>query len=125
MGADVGELRAWARDLGEAAEDLIPEARKVLVRGVINIKRDAKRRISGHPSFRRLPAAITDDVRQGADLVEVEVGPEHGRPQGNMGHILENGTPTSAPSPYMRPATDRELPAINRYLDSLIPELLE
>jgi len=25
----------------------------------------------------------------------------------------------------MRPATDRELPAINRYLDSLIPELLE
>jgi hypothetical protein len=125
MGADVGELRAWAKDLGEAAEDLIPQARKVLVRGVINIKRDAKRRIGRPAAAPYYAASITDDVRQGGDYVEVEVGPDKNRRQGALGNLLEFGSVNNGPIPHMAPATDKELPVIERYLDGLVAELLE
>lgn len=125
MGADTGELSAWAFDLEQADENLIPEARKVLVRGVINIKRDAKRRVTGLKAAPYYAASITDDVRQGGTWVEVEVGPDKNRRQGPLGVFLEFGSINNSPIPHMRPATDKELPKIEKYLGDLIPDMLE
>lgn len=122
---DTSGLREWAKDLGEAAEDLVPEIRKVLVKGVIKIKRDAKRRVANLSHAPSYPGSITDDIRQSADSVEVEVGPDKNRRQGALGNLIEFGSVNNEPIPHMAPATDKELPHIEKHLDALLPELLE
>jgi hypothetical protein len=125
MSVDVGELNEWAFDLGETADDLIPDVRKVLVRAAINIKRDAKRRVSGLRAAPYYPASITDDIRTFGDSVELEVGPDKNRRQGALGNLLEFGSINNSPIPHMAPATDKELPRVAKYLGDLIPEALE
>ena len=47
---DTSQLREWAKDLGVAADTVVPEIRKVVSKGLLNIKNGARRRISGHTS---------------------------------------------------------------------------
>lgn len=122
---DTADLRAWARDLGQAAEDVVPEIRKVVEKGLLNIKNGARRAISGHPSAPYYPNAIDYDIRQSGDSVTGEVGPNKNRRQGALGNLLEFGSVNNAPIPHMGPATDKELPKLDKNLDAVVPELLE
>ncbi len=121
---DTRDLSAWADELGDAADKVLPEARNVVARGVMNIKRDARRLASGHDFLPHYPMSITYDIRQGGDYVEGEVGPDKNRRQGPLGAIIESGSVNSAPMPHMAPATAKELPRYYKALDDLLPKLL-
>ncbi len=121
---DDREVRALAADFSAAAEDATPEVAKAVGRGALNIKRDSARRISGHPRFRALPSAITYDTWFSMRGPSAEIGPDHSRRQGELGHIPEYGTPTSAPMPYMGPAGDAERPRFERALEDVAERLL-
>lgn len=125
MRAETGDLSAWADQLGDAADQALPESRKVVVKGAINIKRTAKRRVSGLGHAPYYPAAITDDIEQSGTSVTAEIGPDKNRRQGALGNLLEFGSVNNPPIPHMAPATDAELPRFDRALDELGARLLE
>lgn len=95
-----------------------PEIGKVVERGLFNIKKDWQQRWSGMTHLRRLPYSITYDVEDkvAGQTVAGEVGPDLNKPQGPLGGIVEDGSPTSAPHPGGLPALAAEEP---KFLDQL------
>ncbi len=121
---NTAEVEAVADILIHAADLALAETRKVIAKGAANIKADARRRISGHPHLRHLPAAITYDPHESPGVVWAEIGPDKGRPQGALGNIPEFGTVKNPPTPYMRPAGDAERPRIERAMEDLAARAL-
>lgn len=121
---DTSEVAALGKVLVEASAGTMADVGRVVARGALNIKTDAARRISGHPRFRRLPAAINFDLFTSLRGPAAEIGPDHRKPQGNLGHISEYGTPTSAPIPYMTPAAEAEEPRFVKALEDVAVKAL-
>ncbi len=119
------EVAAYADMLVKVADASIPEARKVVAKGALNIKRDAQRRRSGSRHFPRLASAITYESRETPGGASAEIGPEHGRPQGNLGWIPEFGSLKTAPEPYMRPAGEAELPRFEKAMEAIAVQPLD
>jgi hypothetical protein len=120
----LAEVRVMQDAINKASRVTRADSTAVVFKGAMNIKQDSARRISGHPRFRRLPAAITFDVYQSLTGPSAEIGPDHNRPQGNLGHIAEYGTSTSAPMPYMGPAGEAEEPRFARAVEELAVKAL-
>lgn len=116
---DAHELDVLAHDLDRAAGVAPKEARKVVAKGALNIKTDARRRRSGSKYLPALVQAITYESHETPAGGWAEVGPEHGKRQGNLGHIPENGTLTNAPEPYMAPAAAAEQPRFEKAMQDL------
>lgn len=116
---DTAEVEGWADLLVDSAGVAPKEARKVVAKGALNVKTDARRRRSGSRHFPRLARAITYESHDTPGGGWAEVGPEHGKPQGNLGHIMEHGSLKTAPEPYMRPAAERELPRFEKAMEAL------
>lgn len=95
-----------------------PEIGRVVERGAFNIKKDWRQRWSGLHHLRRIPYSITYDVeyRIAGQTVSAEIGPDLNKPQGPLGGILEDGSPTSAPHPGGLPALATEEP---KFIDQL------
>lgn len=121
MGAefDFHEVTALADAITKASAPKRADVEAVVFRGAIQIKKDAQRRISGHPYWKRLRYAIDFDTYFSLKGPAAEIGPNHSKPQGNLGHIPEYGSPTSAPIPYMRPAADAEEPKFAKAMEDL------
>lgn len=117
VGFDVHEITGVLDAVNKASGAALADVTAVVAKGALNIKQDAAKRISGHPRFRRLPAAINYDVYQSLRGPAAEIGPDHGKPQGNLGHIPEFGTPKSRPIPYMAPAGEAEEPRFAKALE--------
>jgi hypothetical protein len=125
IGFDGRDLAYVVTSIDKASAVAAAETAKVVGRGALNIKKGAQKRIKGHPRFKRLPYAIDyDDVTTTSRAAYTEVGVNHGKRQGPLGGIAENGTPTSAPMPYMRPAVEAELPNFVRAMDDLAVKAL-
>lgn len=122
---DAPELRVVVDAINKASRVAVPDVTAVVAKGALNIKKDAARRISGHPRFRRLPAAIDYDLYSSLAGPAAEIGPNPNKPQGNLGHIPEDGTLTSAPMPYMGPAADAEEPRFAKALEDLALKALD
>lgn len=75
----------------------------------------ARQNASGRRHLKRYPKTITADVEVGVTEIRASVGPEKGG-QGSLGHLIEYGSPTSAPHLDVHQAVDGELDA---WLDSL------
>lgn len=116
---DTAEVEAWADQVVDSAGVAPKEARKVVAKGLLNIKTDARRRRQGSKHFPRLAAAITYDSHETPGGGWGEVGPDHAKPQGELGFIPENGSLKTAPKPYMRPAAERELPRFEKAMEAL------
>lgn len=126
MEADTRELQALIREYDTALRDSIPEVRKVVERGSLNIKNDAKGRISGHPTLRGLPHTISYDTRVRGTSVVGEIGPDKTKGgQAPLGNIAEYGTVNNAPMPFMQPAADEELPKFEKALEDLAVRLVD
>jgi hypothetical protein len=126
IGFDGRELAYVTTALEKATAVAPAESAKVVFVGALNIKKDARQRISGHPYFRRLPYAIDfDPITTTSRAAYTEVGVNHGRSQGKLGNIPEYGSPTLAPMPYMRPAVEAELPKFVKVMDDLAVKALE
>lgn len=124
IGFDGREITGLVDAINRASAPLRADVTAVVAKGALNIKQDAARRISGHPRFRRLPASIDYDLFQSLKGPSAEIGPNHAKPQGNLGAIPEYGTPTSAPFPYMAPAGDAEEPKFAKALEDLMVKAL-
>lgn len=105
--------------LVKAQRIALPEARKVVAKGALNIKKDWQKRWSGHPHFPALPAAISYDLDEGRDWVGAEVGPDKGKPQGALGNLIEFGSVNNAPIPGGLPAGQAEAPRFEQALADL------
>lgn len=116
---DTSELADVADLLVKAPGVAVREARKVVAKGALNIKTDARRRVSGSTYFPRLAAAITYDSHDTPTGAWAEVGPDHAKPQGELGFIRELGTLKSAPEPYMAPAGEAEKPKFEKAMEDL------
>jgi len=122
---DTVEVAKYADMLVDAAGVAPAEARKAVAKGALNIKTDARRRRSGSKYLPRLAAAITYESQATRTGGWAEVGPEHGKAQGNLGHIPESGTLKNAPEPYMRPAAEAELPRFERAMEAAAAKALD
>jgi hypothetical protein len=118
--------REWLATLDAAVTQMPDQARKVVSKGSLNIKKDWRQRWSGHPHIPRLPYAISYDVTARRGAVEGEIGPDKDRGgQAPLGNIIEFGSPTSAPIPGGLPALEAEGPRFEAALAMLATKLLE
>lgn len=121
---ETDEIAAYGDLLVRASGVAVGEARKVLQKGLLNIKTDARRRRERSRYFPALARAITYESHETLTGGWGEVGPEHGKRQGNMGHIPEYGALKTPPEPYMRPAAEAELPRFERAVADLVEKAL-
>jgi hypothetical protein len=121
---DTHEVTALADAITKASAPALADTEAVVFKGAMNIKRDAARRISGHPRFRRVPSSIDFDMYHSLKGPAAEIGPNHAKPQGNIAHIAEYGGLHSAPIPFMRPAADAEEPKFVKALEDLAVKAL-
>jgi hypothetical protein len=121
---DAPDITVVVDAINKASGAALADVTAVVAKGAVNIKADAAKRISGHPHFKRLPAAINYDLYQSLRGPVAEIGPDHSKPQGNLGHIPEYGTPTTPPIPYMAPAGEAEEPKFAKALEDLAVKAL-
>ena len=124
---DAHELDELAYDLDRAAGVAPKDARKVVAKGALNIKTDARRRASGIAHAPRYPYTITYDSHETPTGGWAEIGPDKDKHVGNgphatpgdLGHLLEYGGPKSAPIPHMAPAAAAERPRFDKAMEDL------
>jgi hypothetical protein len=122
---DSSEVAAYAEVLGKAAGAALDDARAVVAKGALNIKTEARRRVSGLAHAPAYPNSITYDIGVSGSTVTAEIGPDKAKRQGALGNILEYGTRKNAPIPHIRPAVEAELPRFEKALEDLAVEALE
>lgn len=118
----LNELRAV---LEGAADDAVDGARKVVAKGALNIKKDARRFASGIAHAPSYPYSIGYDVKVSGTTVSAEIGPDKAKRQGALGNILEYGTVNNAPYAHLGPALDIEGPRFVAAVEKLGADLLE
>jgi hypothetical protein len=121
------ELRILGDDFMQAAAKSPEETRKVVAKGLLNIKNDSRKRAQSIEHVPSLPSSITYDSHPTPTGAWGEVGPEQGRRGANLAGFIENeyGTPWSAPQPFMSPAARVEEPKFAKAMEDLAVRLLE
>jgi hypothetical protein len=122
---DSRDLQLYEIQLEMAAEQVLPEARKVVAKGSLNIKTDARRMAPKGPHTPHYANSITYETGVTKTTATGEIGPEHGRQQAELGGIFELGSPTSPPQPHMTPAGDLEEPRFYQAMEDLAVRLVE
>lgn len=115
-------------DLRHAIEEALPEARKIVGKGCLEIKKTAQKiiRENSHRGYLpHYPRAISYDTKIEGTVASGEVGPLIGRLQAGLGSFIENGTIHNAPIPHLSPALDLEENTFYSYVEDLGEKLLE
>ena len=99
------------------------EVSQVVKKGAVNIKTEARARISsqlrGNGHAKRYASHIGFDME--GDYTAV-IGPTR-EGQGELGVILEYGTPYSSAHPHLNPALDSEIPRFTKALGDVVGTL--
>jgi hypothetical protein len=115
------ELDRLARDMDDAADDIMDKAWWATRASMARITRDAQRQIrsGNYAHLPHLARSFTWDVERDRIRSRIvgEAGAEHERLQGRLDVFIEYGTPTSGEHPHWRPAADREIPRWIRRLE--------
>lgn len=107
---DTAQMNALAADFGRAPAKVALQARRTTAVAARKTRDLARELSQGMFALGGYPRTITYDVAyDGVNGTVAEVGPEVGG-QGSLGHLIENGTPTSGPRKHLAPAFDREVP---------------
>lgn len=130
---DTSDLSRLAAAIDESAAAAQRDIRPVVQRGALNIKQGAQKRVEGIKRAPNYGRTITYETRETAKGSWAEIGPETdklvgGGPErtpGNLGWLFEDGTPTSAPIPHMRPALEEEAPRFERALEAVVEKVLD
>lgn len=105
---DAREVRQLHHDLGKVAGRIVPDVEAVVFKGAMNIKKDWANRWKGLGNLPRVGRSITFDIKHNVGEISAEIGADRSRSQGNLAHVPEFGTPTSAPHPGGGPALRAE-----------------
>jgi hypothetical protein len=110
---DTRDVRRLERHLARAIPRARRDARKVLMRGAMNVKRDwrANARASSGRHAPMYPNSVGFDIANyGPDIVAATIGPDKGAPQGALGNLLEYGSVHNPPHRDGGRALDSEEP---------------
>lgn len=123
---DARELTQYRLTLESAAEGALPEARRIVQKGSLNIKEHGRRLAPRGPHTPRYADSISYDTWTTKTAAVGEIGPrrEPDSGQGDLGVIFEEGSPTSPPIPHMRPAGAAEEPRFTKAMEDLAARLL-
>jgi hypothetical protein len=125
----MSDLADLATTFRHTVEVFRAEARKVVAKGSLNIKTEARQIISDlrhhHPTYLpHYPRSISYDVDDTAGGgIQGSIGPDAHLPQGPLGNILEYGSANSVPYPHLNPALDHEVPRFEQNLADLAERL--
>lgn len=120
MSMDFSEVQALSASLGRASKGLVTEARTVIAKGSLNIKKDARARVSNHPSWKRLESTINyEQVGLSSEIGYDDVG------QGELAGIAEFGSARHAPHPALMPAAKAEAPRFEKAMAEAAAKLVE
>lgn len=121
------DLRALSADFDEAGRVAPEKVHAVVQKGCLNIKNDWRRTWDSLGNLPALPRSITYDTDVTGTKVVGEVGPEHGRRQAELAHLIEfeYGSTKNAPKPGGAPALERERPRFEKALEDLAADGLE
>lgn len=101
MSFDFSEIDKLYADLGAGADDAGKELRQAVEISARHVKDDWRQNVSSSRRFPGLKSAVSYDVHAKAGIdgssITAEVGYDHGKPQGVLGHIAEYGNSGSAP----------------------------
>lgn len=122
---DASGLRNLMADLGKIPPKALPAAERLLGKTSLIIKKDAQRRISGHPHAPAYPYSLGYDLYYLPGQVRSQIGPDKNKRQGALGNILELGTVNNAPLPHLVPALDAEETKFDAYAAALGEKLIE
>lgn len=125
MGAKIEGADELIEVLTKADEEAVDGARKVVAKGLLNIKRETRARWSDLAHAPSLPNAVTYETKVEGTLITGEVGPDKARRQGALGNFLEYGSVHNAPKPALGPALDAEDSRFAKALEDLGYDLLE
>lgn len=116
------DLRSLSVSLRNASHDIVPEVRKVIQRGSLNIKTQMREDAAGHPHFPRLGPSITYDTREGNGWVEGLIGPG----EGVLAGIAYYGSsrPGGATVEDPKRALEAEAPAVERHIGDIVGKVL-
>jgi hypothetical protein len=122
---DTRELDTWSKVLDAAGHDALDGGDRIVTKGSLNIKNDARRMAPKGLHTPHYEASINYDVEVGANFVEGEIGPAEGRRQRGLGNLLEYGSEHNPPHPHHEPALDAEEPRFYAASEDLAAQLVE
>jgi hypothetical protein len=122
-GANGAEI--LAADLDQAAAKALPEVRKVLQKGALNIKTDWRRAWTGLEHAPALPYAITYDTEETPTRVSAEIGADKEKRQGSLANLIEYGSVNNPPNPAGARALLNEEPRLEKALGDVLEGLTD
>jgi len=125
MGAHITGADELIEILEKADAEAVAEARQVVAKGLLNIKKAAREAWSGLAHAPSLPRAVTYETDVSGTAAFGEVGPDKAKRQGALGNLLEYGSVNNAPRPALDPALTAEEPRFADALEDLGIDLLE
>jgi hypothetical protein len=109
---NVSGTDALAASFTKAGQSIKKDARAVVSRGALNVKKQMQDELRTSPHFRAVAQAVTYDL----DGTEAEIGPEIGKGAGSLAFIAAYGTGrTPAWWDFTKAARD-EAPNLERFL---------
>lgn len=122
---DASQIAVVLDAINRASRVAVPDARKVVTVGANNVKRDWRRRWSGHPHLRPIVRTIDYDLFDSLRGPAAEIGPNRERgPGAALANIPEYGTLNNAPIPGGAPAAAAEEPRMVKALEDLAVKAL-
>lgn len=125
MDVEVTGLRKLVQSLEHAGLKGVAAAEAAVLKGSMNIKKDASARVSGLSHAPAYPASISFDMHTTVGAINSEIGPDKGRRQGALGNLLEFGSVNNAPRPHLVPALEAEAPRFERVIADAAGKLLD
>jgi len=92
---DTSELDALNRELEQIPAEKLPQLKRVVTKGAVNIKNGMRVDAASGGSYRHFSRSISFDEIDGG--LGAEIGPDKSRVQGALGNILYFGTSKNAP----------------------------
>lgn len=114
---DASQVYSLAVNLGDAPKRLSPEARSVVKKGALEIKRGMQKDFSGHRYAPQVPGSLEFEMSGNAAYSEAKIGElDSAGPQWGLAGILAYGTSNNAPVVDFTQALVGEDEAIEKHL---------
>ncbi|GAA5033173.1 hypothetical protein [Streptomyces siamensis] len=120
---DMSDVRRLERHLARVVPRARRDARMVVRRGALNVKKDwrANARASAPKHAPYYPRTVNYDVASyGPDVTMAIIGPDKGGPQGALGNLLEYGSVKNPPHRDGGRALDAEEPRFEAQLALIV-----
>lgn len=129
MSVDWSEFAVLAKDLEDVPKNAGKFIRKAVQRSAHVVRDGWRSRAEGMAHAPAFPSSITYDLKGfqgfGATVLEAEIGPDKGRPQGALGNLIEFGSRNNAPQGLGQAALHSAEADFERGIDMAIDDAMK